>query len=134
MTAHARPRAIPRLNRGCTCLLPLTSFFACSDRQLILRLSVCVSRLPASPSCARSGFALASTSTSSVGHNLILAHAYACKLYREQFKAAQGGQIGITLNGDMALPYDDSPESESFPLLAYIVCSDRGEPDGCSPS
>ncbi|KAI0767555.1 beta-glucosidase [Fomes fomentarius] len=46
-----------------------------------------------------------------VGHNLILAHAYACKLYREQFKAAQGGQIGITLNGDMALPYDDSPEN-----------------------
>ena len=48
----------------------------------------------------------------SVGHNLILAHAQACKLYREQFKQSQGGTIGITLNGDMALPYDDSPESE----------------------
>ncbi|KAI0719769.1 beta-glucosidase [Cerioporus squamosus] len=46
-----------------------------------------------------------------VGHNLILAHAHACKLYREQFKASQGGTIGITLNGDMALPYDDSPEN-----------------------
>ncbi|KAH9924982.1 beta-glucosidase 1B [Epithele typhae] len=46
-----------------------------------------------------------------VGHHLILAHAYACKLYRDEFKAAQGGQIGITLNGDMALPYDDSPEN-----------------------
>ncbi|TBU43006.1 beta-glucosidase [Dichomitus squalens] len=46
-----------------------------------------------------------------VGHNLILAHAYACKLYREEFKAKQGGTIGITLNGDMALPYDDSPEN-----------------------
>ncbi|RPD61802.1 beta-glucosidase 1B [Lentinus tigrinus ALCF2SS1-7] len=46
-----------------------------------------------------------------VGHNLILAHAYACKLYREQFKESQDGTIGITLNGDMALPYDDSPEN-----------------------
>ena len=42
---------------------------------------------------------------------MILSHAYAVKLYREQFKAAQGGTIGITLNGDWALPYDDSPES-----------------------
>jgi hypothetical protein len=33
------------------------------------------------------------------------------KLYREEFKATQGGQIGITLNGDWAMPYDDSPES-----------------------
>lgn len=46
-----------------------------------------------------------------VGHNVILAHAYASKLYREEFKQAQGGQIGITLNGDWALPYDDSPEN-----------------------
>ncbi|KAI0657621.1 beta-glucosidase 1B [Cubamyces menziesii] len=46
-----------------------------------------------------------------VGHNVILSHAYAVKLYREQFKAAQGGTIGITLNGDWALPYDDSPEN-----------------------
>ena len=45
---------------------------------------------------------------------MILAHAYAVKLYREQFKAKQGGQIGITLNGDWALPYDDTPDSASF--------------------
>ncbi|KAG5648404.1 hypothetical protein DXG03_004978 [Asterophora parasitica] len=32
-----------------------------------------------------------------VGHSLILAHAYAVKLYREQFKSAQGGHIGITI-------------------------------------
>ncbi|KAF7792027.1 hypothetical protein EIP86_003054 [Pleurotus ostreatoroseus] len=50
----------------------------------------------------------------SVGHHVILAHAYATKLYREEFKAKQGGQIGITLNGDWAMPYDDSPESTSF--------------------
>jgi len=46
-----------------------------------------------------------------VGHSLILAHAYTVKLYRDEFKSKQGGQIGITLNGDMALPYDNSPEN-----------------------
>jgi beta-glucosidase len=51
------------------------------------------------------------TNPYSVGHSVILAHANAVKLYREEFKAAQGGQIGITLNGDWAMPYDDSPES-----------------------
>ncbi|OCH90163.1 beta-glucosidase 1B [Obba rivulosa] len=45
------------------------------------------------------------------GHSVILAHAHAVQLYRAEFKAAQGGQIGITLNGDWALPYDDSPEN-----------------------
>ena len=48
----------------------------------------------------------------SAGHSVILAHAHAVKVYREEFKARQGGQIGITLNGDWALPYDDSPQSE----------------------
>ncbi|KAI0791482.1 beta-glucosidase 1B [Irpex lacteus] len=43
------------------------------------------------------------------GHSVILAHANAVKAYREEFKAKQGGQIGITLNGDWAMPYDDSP-------------------------
>ncbi|PSR73245.1 hypothetical protein PHLCEN_2v10905 [Hermanssonia centrifuga] len=42
------------------------------------------------------------------GHSVILSHAYAVKLYREEFKAKQGGEIGITLNGDWAMPYDDS--------------------------
>ncbi|KAH9931544.1 glycoside hydrolase family 1 protein [Fomitopsis serialis] len=46
-----------------------------------------------------------------VGHSVILAHAYASKLYREQFKQAQGGQIGVTLNGDWMMPYDDTPEN-----------------------
>lgn len=47
----------------------------------------------------------------SVGHHVILSHAYAVKIYREEFKEAQGGQIGVTLNGDWAVPYDDKPES-----------------------
>ncbi|KAF8991974.1 beta-glucosidase [Cyathus striatus] len=46
-----------------------------------------------------------------VGHSVLLAHAHAVKLYREEFKSAQGGQIGITLNGDWSMPYDDSPEN-----------------------
>lgn len=50
----------------------------------------------------------------SAGHSVILSHAHAVQVYRNEFKARQGGQIGITLNGDWALPYDDSPESESI--------------------
>lgn len=34
-----------------------------------------------------------------VGHNLLLAHAAAVKIYREEFKPKDGGEIGITLNG-----------------------------------
>ena len=49
----------------------------------------------------------------SVGHHIILAHAHAVKVYREEFKPTQKGQIGITLNGDWALPYDNTPESAS---------------------
>ncbi|KAI1786207.1 beta-glucosidase [Ganoderma leucocontextum] len=56
-----------------------------------------------------------------VGHHLILAHAYTCKLYREEFKAKQGGSIGITLNGDLALPYDDSPENIAAAQHAFDV-------------
>ncbi|PPR01069.1 hypothetical protein CVT26_016016 [Gymnopilus dilepis] len=33
------------------------------------------------------------------------------RLYREQFKPTQKGEIGITLNGDWAMPYDDNPEN-----------------------
>ncbi|KAF7302934.1 Glycoside hydrolase family 1 protein [Mycena kentingensis (nom. inval.)] len=46
-----------------------------------------------------------------VGHSVILAHATAVHLYRTQFKPTQGGQIGITLNGDWQMPYDDTPEN-----------------------
>lgn len=46
-----------------------------------------------------------------VGHNLIVSHASVVKLYRDEFKAIQGGQIGITLNGDWQMPYDDKSEN-----------------------
>lgn len=42
-----------------------------------------------------------------VGHNLLLAHGRAVKVYRDEFKAASGGgEIGITLNGDAVYPWD----------------------------
>lgn len=42
-----------------------------------------------------------------VGHNLLLAHGRAVKVYREQFKpASDGGEIGIVLNGDATYPWD----------------------------
>ncbi|KAL7419161.1 hypothetical protein Q5752_005997 [Cryptotrichosporon argae] len=46
-----------------------------------------------------------------VGHNLILSHAHAARLYQAEFQPRQAGTIGITLNGDWAEPYDDSPEN-----------------------
>ncbi|EJU02252.1 glycoside hydrolase family 1 protein [Dacryopinax primogenitus] len=46
-----------------------------------------------------------------VAHHEILAHAQAVKIYRDKYKPAQGGEIGITLNGDWCMPYDDSPEN-----------------------
>jgi hypothetical protein len=50
----------------------------------------------------------------SVGHSVLLAHASAVKAYREEFKPTQRGQIGITLNGDWQMPYDNTPESKCF--------------------
>ncbi|KAJ5608798.1 hypothetical protein N7528_009365 [Penicillium herquei] len=40
------------------------------------------------------------------GHNILIAHGAAVKIYREEFKPSFGGEIGITLNGDWAEPWD----------------------------
>jgi beta-glucosidase len=34
-----------------------------------------------------------------VGHNILIAHAHAVKVYREEFQPQLKGEIGITLNG-----------------------------------
>ncbi|VUC33544.1 unnamed protein product, partial [Clonostachys rosea] len=41
-----------------------------------------------------------------VGHNLLVAHGRAVKVYREEFKPTDGGEIGIVLNGDAVFPWD----------------------------
>ncbi|KAK8108586.1 glycosyl hydrolase family 1 [Apiospora sp. TS-2023a] len=41
-----------------------------------------------------------------VGHNCLVAHGRAVKVYREEFKPTDKGQIGITLNGDGTYPWD----------------------------
>ncbi|KAF4616421.1 hypothetical protein D9613_008476 [Agrocybe pediades] len=46
-----------------------------------------------------------------VAHNLILAHAYAVKAFREEFQPKSGGVIGITLDSSSYIPYDDKPEN-----------------------
>lgn len=43
-----------------------------------------------------------------VGHNHLIAHGKAVKIYREEFKPKNGGQIGITLNGDATYPWDSN--------------------------
>lgn len=46
-----------------------------------------------------------------VGHSLLIAHARAAKAYQKDFAPTQKGVIGITLNGDWAEPYDNTPEN-----------------------
>ncbi|KAF7976929.1 hypothetical protein HWV62_5340 [Athelia sp. TMB] len=60
---------------------------------------------------ARSALGDSSTEPWIAGHSVLLASASAVQAYRNEFKATQGGQIGITLNGDWAIPYDDTPEN-----------------------
>ncbi|QSS65298.1 hypothetical protein I7I51_06140 [Histoplasma capsulatum] len=40
-----------------------------------------------------------------VGHNLLVAHGVAVNIYREEFKTIDGGEIGITLNGEFDFFY-----------------------------
>lgn len=49
-----------------------------------------------------------------VGHNLLLAHGRAVRAYRDGgFKEAQGGEIGITLNGDAVYPWDAADPADA---------------------
>ena len=47
-----------------------------------------------------------------IGHNVLLAHASAVKLYREEFKPKQKGLISIVLNVEMHFPKDPKKESD----------------------
>nr|WPS94687.1 beta-glucosidase [Naematelia aurantialba]WVH01939.1 glycoside hydrolase family 1 protein [Naematelia aurantialba] len=45
-----------------------------------------------------------------VGHSLMVSHAHASHLYRTKYRPGQGGHISITLNGDWAEPWADTPD------------------------
>lgn len=45
-----------------------------------------------------------------VSHTEIISHAYAVKMYRDEFKPIQKGEIGITLHGNWSEPYDASSQ------------------------
>jgi beta-glucosidase len=47
-----------------------------------------------------------------VGHNLLLSHGYAVKLYREKYQQQQEGKIGIVCNMDWSEPYTTSEEDK----------------------
>jgi len=49
-----------------------------------------------------------STEPWKVVHSLLVSHGMVVKLYRDEFKAKDGGQIGITLNGDWVMPWDEN--------------------------
>nr|VDD04765.1 unnamed protein product [Brassica oleracea] len=59
-----------------------------------------------------------------VGHNLILAHGAAVKVYREKYKASQKGQVGIALNAAWNLPYTESAEDRSAAARAMAFTFD----------
>ncbi|WCJ31609.1 beta glucosidase 16 [Euphorbia peplus] len=47
-----------------------------------------------------------------VGHNLLLAHAAAVKLYKEKYQTSQKGEIGISLNTNWMVPYSSSKKDK----------------------
>lgn len=48
-----------------------------------------------------------------VGHNLLLAHAAAVRIYKEKYQKAQKGCIGIALDCKWYEPFSDSPEDRA---------------------
>ncbi|KAI6685546.1 hypothetical protein NL676_031459 [Syzygium grande] len=53
-----------------------------------------------------------------VGHNQLLAHAAAVKLYRDKYQASQKGVIGITLVSHWMVPYSDAKHNQNAALRA----------------
>lgn len=56
--------------------------------------------------------AAASTEPWIAGHNFLVAHGRAVKLYRDDFKSQDGGEIGIVLNGDATYPWDGADAAD----------------------
>ncbi|KYK60055.1 beta-glucosidase [Drechmeria coniospora] len=47
-----------------------------------------------------------------VAHNLLVAHGRAVKVFRDEFQPANGGEIGIVLNGDAVFPWDPADAAD----------------------
>ncbi|CAN6978565.1 unnamed protein product, partial [Brassica rapa subsp. trilocularis] len=59
-----------------------------------------------------------------VGHNFLLAHGAAVKVYREKYQATQKGEIGIALQTDWHYPYSDSYADRSATARATAFTFD----------
>lgn len=53
------------------------------------------------------------------GHNLLLAHAKAVKLYREKYLKTQGGKLSMALDGKWGYPYDPSSKAGASRAVAW---------------
>ncbi|KEF57909.1 beta-glucosidase [Exophiala aquamarina CBS 119918] len=60
-----------------------------------------------------------------VGHNILIAHANAVKIFRDNYKSKINGEIGITLNGDWTEPYDPHSEADRLACdrkIEFAIC------------
>jgi hypothetical protein len=48
------------------------------------------------------------------GHNLLLAHGKAYRLYQQKYAAAQRGRLSMALDGKWGYPYSDSAAGAFF--------------------
>lgn len=56
-----------------------------------------------------------------VGHSILVAHGAAVKIYRDEFKAQDGGEIGITLNGKLIVVFQPPfPYMQVTRLTLYL--------------
>lgn len=53
------------------------------------------------------------------GHNLLLAHAKAVKLYREKYLKTQDGKLSMALDGKWGYPYDPSSKAGASRAVAW---------------
>jgi hypothetical protein len=64
-----------------------------------------------------------------VGHNLLLAHATAVKIYRDEFKGKQGGKIGLVVNMNWGGKFIMFMRVEDQ-KVGVLSCERRGEDKG----
>ncbi|GBF98739.1 glycoside hydrolase family 1 [Raphidocelis subcapitata] len=54
------------------------------------------------------------------GHNLLLAHARAYRLYKERYAGQQGGKIAMALDGKWGYPYDPNSQADRDAAQAWM--------------